>query len=118
MENLSAWFQAQLTNSVETFAWAIEQVPEERRWLAPPHQPQDWPMARHVFHMLYYESKLALPSMRQWLGEEAPLAQEDLQEDNDWRADLGLVSTLEAFRKVRVEEIALLKRFDEETLER
>jgi hypothetical protein len=118
MENLSAWFQAQLTNSAETFAWAIEQIPEERRLLAPPHKPEDWPMARHVFHMMYYESKLALPSMRQWLGEEVHLSEEDLQEENDWRADFDLVSTLEAFRKVRAEEIALLERFDDETLER
>lgn len=118
MENLSAWFQEQLAHSAETFAWAIEQVPEERRWLAPPHKPEEWPMARHVFHMMYYESKLALPSMRQWLGEEVHLSEEELDEDNDWSTDINLAATLNEFRKVRAEEIALLKRFDEEALER
>ncbi len=75
-------------------------------------------MARHVFHMMYYESKLALPSMRQWLGEEVHLSEKDLQEENDWHIGVDLVATLEGFRKVRIEEIALLERCDEETLER
>jgi hypothetical protein len=118
MENLSAWFQEQLAHSAETFAWAVEQVPERRRWLAPPHRPQEWPMARHVFHMMYYERKLALPSMRQWLGEEVHLSKGMLQEDNEWNAGIDLAATLEEFRAVRTEEITLLKQFGAEDFER
>lgn len=118
MENLSAWFQEQLAHSAETFARAIEQVPEERHRLAPPHRPEEWPMARHVFHMMYYESKLALPSMRQWLGEEVHFSEEELDENKEGSPDLDLAATLAAFRKVRAEEIALLKQFTEEDLER
>ena len=110
--NLSQWFHDQLQASAEGFAWAIEQVPAERRRLAPPHQLGDWPAARHVFHMLYYEQIMALPSMQQWLG--GPLlAADDLGEEAAWEKGPDLETLVAEFRKVRAEQIALLPKFDE-----
>lgn len=118
MENLSAWFRAQLTSSAEALTWAVEQVPEERRLLVPPYPENAWPVAQHVFHMMYYESKLALPCMGLWLGKPFQITEEEYQEEQAWQLGHDLQTTLADFRRIRDEEIALLEHFDEETWHR
>ena len=81
--NLSQWFGDQLQASANGFAWGAEQVPNPRRSIQPPEGLGEWTAARHVFHLLYYEQNIALPSMRQWLGEACP-SMDELDEDAPW----------------------------------
>ena len=78
--NLTQWFDNQLQASADGFAWGTEQVPNSQRYIQPPAGLGEWTVARHVFHLLYYEQTIALPSMRQWLGEACP-STDELDED-------------------------------------
>ena len=112
MNNLSQWFHDQLQTSAEGFIWSVEQVPGLRRTVQPPAGLGEWTAARHVFHMLYYEQTLALPGMRQWLGDAAP-STDGLDEDAAWAAGQEEVESLFVkFRKVRAEQVALLPKFE------
>ena len=64
--------------------------------------------------MLYYEQTIALPSMRQWLGEPCPTTDE-LDEDRFWesRQSERVKNLLVEFTNVPTEQIALLEKFDE-----
>ncbi len=108
--DLSRWFSEQLENSASVFLWAMEELPEERRFLPPPNHPTEWSTARHAFHLLYYEREFALPSMRQWLGGPMP-SLEALDEDAAWQHAQSLAQTLEEFQAVRAEQVALLPSF-------
>lgn len=113
--NLSHWFHDQLQASAEGFAWGAEQVPNARRDLQPPAGLGEWTAARHIFHLWFYEETIALPSMRQWLGDSFPAA-EIPDEDVVWsESHEGIESLLTKFKKVRAEQIALLPKFDEAT---
>ena len=93
--------------------WGTEQVPETRRYVSPPKGLGEWTVARHVFHLWYYEQTIALPSMQQWLGSSIPFL-DDKDEDTDWSKTQGTVEgLLEKFRSVRSEQIALLPEFDD-----
>jgi hypothetical protein len=110
--NLSEWFHDQLQASADGFVWGAEQVPFARRYVTPPPGLGEWTVARHVFHMVYYEQTIALPSMRQWLGEACP-ATDGLDEDVAWdNRQVDFDSLLAEFKKVRAEQIALLPKFD------
>ena len=111
--DLSQWFDDQLKSSADGFAWAVEQVPVERRLVSPPVPLGEWSTARHAFHMLYYEQMVALPSMRQWLGSPFTLNEEDYDEDKAWGDGTNLETILSDFRNVRAEQIVLLPNFDE-----
>jgi len=111
--NLSDWFHHQLQASAEGFVWGAQQVPAERQHLAPPDGLGDWTAARHIFHMVFYEQTIALPSMGQWLGEPRPVT-DDLDEDIAWsKAQNDVESLLADFKKIRAEQVALLPRFDD-----
>jgi|SRR5579883_2154087 len=122
MEDPAKWFHMQLTSSAEACIWALEQLPEERRWTAPPRHPNEWPAARHIFHLLSYERRLALPSMRIWRGEpfeREETYQEDITwEDAEWAKGQSLPAMLADFRQVRGEQIALLATYDEASWQR
>ncbi|TMF47054.1 MAG: DinB family protein [Chloroflexi bacterium] len=111
--DLSQWFNNQLNASAEGFIWAVDQVPVERRLVAPPAGLGEWNAARHVFHMLYYEQKIALPSMNQWLGRPFTLNEEEYDEDAAWGDGRDIGEMLADFRTVRAEQIVLLPKFDE-----
>jgi len=113
MINLSQWFHEQIQASANGFVWGTEQVPEARRYAQPPKGLGEWTVARHVFHLWYYEQVIALPSMQQWLGGTMPsLAEAD--EDIAWSKSQSPVEILlENFRAVRGEQVALLPGFDE-----
>src|SRR6185503_18805384 len=110
--NFSHWFHEQLQTSANGFVWGTEQVPEARRYTQPPKGLGEWTVARHVFHLWYYEQTIALPSMQQWLGESIP-SLDDADEDVDWSNTQETVeSLLEKFSIVRAEQIGLLPKFD------
>ena len=113
MSKYSGWFHDQLQNSATGFVWGTEQVLESRRYTRPPKGLGEWTVARHVFHLWYYERTIALPSMQQWLGASIPFL-DDQDEDRDWSKTQETVGDLlERFRVVRTEQIALLPEFDD-----
>lgn len=58
--DLADFFARQLAATIESFIWAIEQIPAARRLRAPPDTEWlgQWNTARHVFHMLHYEREI------------------------------------------------------------
>jgi hypothetical protein len=115
--DLSQWFHEQLQTSADGFAWAVEQVPTERRYALPPLPLGTWSAVRHAFHMFFYERTFALPSMRQWLGGPRPdvfgLSEEAAWADGPARgSDPDLDGLLASFREVRAEQVVLLSEFD------
>ena len=117
-ENLSDWFRHQLQASADGFVWAVEQVPAARRFVSPPNLwgLGEWTVARHAFHMVYYDEGIALPSMRQWLGAQIQAFDED-GEDAAWGDGQDLDTLLTRFRATRAEQIALMDEFDSELWE-
>lgn len=111
--NFSDWFREQLHVGAEGFIWSAEQVPEGRRYVQPPRGLGEWSVARHVFHMLYYEQTIALPSMHQWLGGTVPTV-DDSDEDVAWADNKeNLETLLIQFRNVRAKQISLLPGFED-----
>jgi hypothetical protein len=110
--NLSQWFHDQLQASAVGFVWGAQQVPNARRNIRPPEALGEWTAARHIFHMVFYEQNIALPSMHQWLGK--PLPVEGVAEDVAWgEGSDNIESLLAEFKNVRDEQIQLLAKFDD-----
>ena len=112
--DLSAWFTTQLNNGAEGFIWAVEQVPPERRWLAPPKLLGEWNAARHVFHMLYYEENAVVPCMKIWLGQSPAPNEIDIDDDSAWNEGQDLQTMLTGFRRVRAAQLELLPNFNDQ----
>jgi hypothetical protein len=110
MAKISEWFSSQLSSSAEGFIWSARQVPPERLDRRPPMELGEWTAVRHVFHMLFYEQTVALPGMRQWLGDPLPVIQD---EDKAWTGRETIETLLPAFSEVRRLQIALLPQFGE-----
>jgi hypothetical protein len=109
----SEWFREHLQVGADGFVWSAEQVPEARRYAQPPKGLGEWSVARHVFHMMYYEQTIALPSMQQWLGGSIPII-DDSDEDLVWSKNKeSIENLLMQFRKVRTEQISLLPKFED-----
>ena len=106
---LSQWFDYQLRSTLDGFVWAVRQVPEDRLYTLPPTALGEWSAAQHVFHMLDYEERLALPSMSQWLGVPAAIPEDEhVIEQGPRQVDAKLAQ----FERVRQAEINLLSKFD------
>jgi hypothetical protein len=103
-----------LRQSVEDFAWAVAQMPAALRTQLPPRHPEDWPVDRHVFHLLVYERYIALPSMRQWSDEAPPLQEADVPDEETLWADPALNRDVDALlaelRVVRAAQLDVLAR--------
>jgi|SRR5579872_445623 len=112
--DLSQWFTDQLNSGSEGFIWSVEQMPPERRLLAPPEPLGKWSAARHVFHMLYYEQNKAVPCMKIWLGQPLAINKADFDEDAAWGDDKDLDAMLTDFRRVRAEQLELLPNFNDQ----
>ena len=107
--DLTEWFRRQLEASGEGMIWAVQQVPEARRYRRPPPALGTWSAVRHLFHLVHYERHLALPNMRLWLGESLPLGLGP-DEEAAWRRAPELTRLIDVFREVRAEQIACLDR--------
>jgi len=114
MTDSSLFFTDKLRESAENFIWAVGQAPEERQFVPPPKPLGEWSVMRQVFHMMHYERTIALPTMRQWLGEPRPPREAWEQEEAIWNNGQGHdpARLLADFRAVRDEQIALLPHFD------
>jgi len=110
--NLTDWFNHHLDTSGAAFVWAVEQVPAERRQREPAAELGEWSAARHLFHMLFYEREMVLPTMRLWLGEAFdPAGAPD--EDVAWDSQATVADMLDQFRQGRVEQLELLRSLPE-----
>lgn len=141
---LSQWFNTLLQISADGLIWSVEQMPVERRHSAPPRHPDTWPVARQLFHMVYYEETLVLPNMNMWLPGTAALSQNvhehvettgardmDFEERRDqqaqnrseeqvWADEQGVEHVdrlIERFRAVRASQLVMLPQFDEQAWE-
>lgn len=112
MKEWVPWFRYQLRASADGFVWGVEQIapslldqlPVEPKYLG------TWPPLRHVWHVTEYERWLALPTMKQWLGEPLPPGDAWRDDDPDWAAvgDKSQQSLSAAFQQVRQQQIDLL----------
>jgi DinB family protein len=106
------WFSQLLASSTDSFVWAVELIPVEERYVAP--RPGRWSAARVVFHVVCYEQRIALPTMRQWRGGSRPdvsTPEEDgAREEAEWNDGKGhaLEDMMKEFRQGRAEQLALL----------
>jgi hypothetical protein len=110
---LSNWFEYQLRCTLDGFIWAVQQLPKERLYALPPAPLGEWSAAQHVFHMLDYEERLALPTMHQWLGSPSVVLNE-----NEEKSELDLPPIEEMlirFERVRHSEISMLSKFNHAT---
>ncbi len=111
--NLAEWFSYQLEAGGDGFIWAVEQIPPERLWIAPPPRFGLWPAARQAYHVFNYDTNLALPEMRQWLGAPTPSPAHRSaweHEDDDWQR-WNVNDVLARLQKARAEQSALLNEF-------
>ena len=106
---LSKWFDYQLRSTLAGFIWAVQQLPKERWYALPPEALGEWSAAQHVFHMLIYEQKLALPTMNQWLG--APPAARAVDSKTEEQELPSIEEMLSQFKQVRESEIEMLLKF-------
>ena len=117
----SQWFQQQLQLSAENFLRAVEQIPQERLYLAP--RPNKWPIARIIFHLARYEQRLALPSMLQWLGGPTPVVgtqeEDNAKDELDWNEGKGhdIQMLIADFKNVRSQQLALFPQLTEQSWE-
>lgn len=113
MTDWVTWFRQQLPASADGFLWAARQLPHTSHFAFPPDPGYlgRWEPARHVWHVAEYERCLALPSMRQWLGEPIPDGANWPDDDHTWAAvrHLSLEDHCLAFQTVRQAQIALLE---------
>lgn len=109
---LSEWFDYQFRSTLDGFVWAVRQLSQERWYMLPPAPLGEWTAAQHVYHMLVYEQKSALPTMHQWLG--APPAAREL-DSKDVERDLPpMEEMLSQFESARNSEIDLLSKFKDD----
>jgi hypothetical protein len=111
MTNWVEWVKGQLASSGEGFVWAFQQIePELHHKIPPAPRLGYWSPARLVWHVTEYERCVAMPSMRQWLGD--PIPGDDIWPDDDdtWAAnqDRPSAELIESFQTVRAEQITLL----------
>ena len=104
-----SWFAQQIAANTETLLWAAGELPPDHLFATPP-EPKSlgtWPAARHFFHVLYYEREVALPSLRQWLGEPRPTF-EDYDENKAWGAGQPLERVLAELQEMRRRPLEVL----------
>jgi hypothetical protein len=115
MDATAQQFAILLRSSADAFLWAVEQMPQDHWLVAPPRRFEEWPTARHAFHLLHYEQQIVLPSMRQWLGGPLPPSlspdEDATQEETGWQASKNSPSIVVDFTAVRGVQIELLSRF-------
>ncbi len=107
-------FCDQLRRGLEDFEHALQQVPGDRLYLPPPPSHGDgalgeWPAARHVFHLDYYENHVPIPILHGWLDEPYPHLGGP-NEDVAWENARDVQHTLASLREAREWQIELIQR--------
>lgn len=109
--DLAKWFDYQLRSTLDGFLWSVQQLPKERWYVLPPAPLGEWSAAQHIFHMLTYEQRLALPAMYQWLG--APPVTREVDSKQVEQELPSMEEMLSQFKQVRETEIAMLSKFED-----
>jgi hypothetical protein len=78
----------------------------------PPELLGEWPAARHLFHLLYYEREVALPSLSQWFGAPYPTF-EGYNEQAAWEMAPHEQAVLADIERVRAKQLALVGNADD-----
>jgi len=114
MIETAIFFYNHLQSSAAGLVWGAHQVHRDRWLMTPPVQLGTWSAARHLFHMAFYEETIALPSMRQWLGDPLPNL-EGLSEEAAWDEAAGKdVQVLtQRFHTVRQAQVELTLQLSE-----
>ncbi len=81
-------------------------------YAAPPDLLGEWPAARHLFHLLYYEREVALPSLRLWSGAPYPDFT-GYDEKAAWGGAPGEQDVLAELEGLRVRQLALIRKAGE-----
>ncbi len=106
------WFREHLKSSGDGFVWAFQEIgPALQHRLPPdPDYMGTWSPARHIWHVTEYDRDVALPSMRQWLGDSTPDLDILPDEDIEWPKfqDRPADELVAAFLEVRQAQILLL----------
>lgn len=105
VERRAEWFENAINMSTESLKWGMDTIPEERRNITPPAKLGEWTALRQVFHLLYYEREVALPSIRLWLGGAYPTF-EGYDEGMAWDTRDAKQDPLKALAVVRNEIVA------------
>lgn len=127
-----------LQNTTQAIEFSVSQIPDDRVAMTPPHPSHpnsdkgfkiyfgEWSASRLLFHLVFYEEKYALPTMRYWLGDPHPQLElifpDPTLEQSEWdRMDDGslqLTTLLGRLRDLRTEQIQVLKAIPENALDK
>ncbi len=113
------WLCDQLAHGLSNFEHALAQVPADRLYVRPPpargeDSLGEWPAARHLFHMAYYEQHSAIPALHYWIGEPYP-HYEGSGEDAAWESSREIERTLVNLREAREWQMELIRSVPAET---
>ncbi|HET6313799.1 MAG TPA: DinB family protein [Chloroflexia bacterium] len=108
----SDFFRRQVEANTEALVWAVGEVGETRLRVAPPVLLGEWPAARHLFHLLYYEREVALPSLRLWFGAPYPDF-EGYDEPAAWAGAPQAGAILAQIEGLRAEQLDIIARADD-----
>lgn len=111
----------QLIETAQVIEWALTLFPKERLTEKPPHgihsnDPEwfgQWSALRLLFHLVYYEETIALPSLRHWLGDPKPSYPDNSVEDDEWEKGNDLTNLLLRFQDVRREQVGVINKIDD-----
>lgn len=83
----AGFFRGQLTNSADTLAWAVQQIPTGRWFVAPLPAFGEMSVAQMVFHVAWSDRHILIPQLNQWLdADQPPLQRADIpDEPAAWR---------------------------------
>ncbi|UCE14308.1 MAG: DinB family protein [Candidatus Heimdallarchaeota archaeon] len=111
----------QLEETAQIIEWALNLFPKERLTEIPPQETHPnapewfgkWSALRLLFHLVYYEETIALPSLKHWIGEPKPSYPEISLEEKEWEKGMDLTGLLLRFQTVRKEQVRVIDEIDE-----
>ena len=122
------WLARRLVESVDELARFLAAIPTERLTLAPParggYTPLGaWSAHRHLFHLVHYERRLALPALRCAVegdnhGKKVQDTREPPDEDAAYDATTQVEVLIDELRDLRGKQAALLRRADLSSLQK
>ena len=120
--NSREFLAKQLESTAEIIEWTIFLFDKDRLKESPPHENHpkasaevktyfgQWSALRVLFHLVFYEEISVLPIMKRCLSESKVTPSEGSNdEEEEWIDGVKLTELLERFRKVRREQIAIIK---------
>ncbi len=119
-----AFLAKQLDQTGQIIEWAISLFSEERLSEEPSHRTHPnapegiesffgkWSALRVLFHLLYYEETIVLPSLKHWVGEPVPIYPKSSEEEQEWKKCDNKTKLLDRFREVRKRQLEIINRID------